>query len=110
MLPDRPDVLTEKYSMHDWTLLSVSIDWDQGQARFDLRSPSGPRYILASEFLNLIVPRARPWGPSVSINTHVGPTAGKDGYLRLAIEMQSGDRIEIVARQIEITDKTQNPA
>jgi len=44
----------------------------------------------------------QPWGPSVSINKCDGPVAQESGGFRLVIEMQSGDEIELVARQFDM--------
>ena len=95
--------------MHDWTLLSLEVDWGTGEVRLGIESPSGQTSIRALDLYELRVPRARAWGPSVSINAVEGPSAQKDGRLRLAIEMQSGDLIEIVARSIEMPPAVRNP-
>lgn len=91
-------------SMHDWSLLSVAIDWKSGDVRIDVRSPSGETSIRASDLREIHMPRYRAWGPSVSIYTVTGPAPRDDGLVSLAIEMQSGDRIEIVARSIEMPE------
>lgn len=88
--------------MHDWSLLSLTVDWSIGDARIVVRSPSGDLAILAAELRELHVPRHRPWGPSVSINAVIGPIQEQDGPANLVIEMQSDDRIQIVARTIEL--------
>jgi hypothetical protein len=88
--------------MHDWSLLSLNVDWAAGDARVVLRSPSGEVSIRASELRELHAPRHRPWGPSASINAVNGPIQGPDEQASLVIEMQSGDSIRIVARAIEM--------
>jgi hypothetical protein len=95
--------------MHDWTLLSLEVDWGTGEVRLGVVSPSGQACIRAFDLYELRVPRARAWGPSVSINAVEGPSPQEDGWLRLAIEMQSGDLIEIVARSIEMPPSVRNP-
>lgn len=88
--------------MHDWSLLSLAVDWGTGEVQLSVQSPAGQSSIRALDLHELHVPRARAWGPSVSINTVDGPTPREDGLVRLAIEMQSGDLIEIVARSFEM--------
>lgn len=83
--------------MHDWTLNSVTLDWRSGNTRLDLLSPRGEAVLLAHATSEVHVPRRMEWGPSVSINCVHGPAQREDGLFRLAIEMQSGDRIELVA-------------
>ena len=95
--------------MHDWTLLSLEVDWGDGEVRLCIKSPSGLTSIRAFDLYELRVPRARTWGPSVSINAVDGPSPQEDGRVRLAIEMQSGDLIEIVARSIEMPLSVRNP-
>jgi hypothetical protein len=90
--------------MHDWSLLSLTVDWEIGDACIVVRSPSGHASIRASELRELHVPRHRPWGPSASINIVTGPLQGPDGHASLIIEMQSGDQIQIVARSIEMPE------
>jgi hypothetical protein len=88
--------------MHDWSLLSLNVDWAAGAARIVVRSPSGEASIRATGLYELHAPRRRSWGPSASINTVKGPTQGTDEHTSLIIEMQSGDSIRIVARAIEM--------
>jgi len=95
--------------MHDWTLLSLEIDWGVGEARLCVDSPSGRTSIRAFDLYELRVPRTQAWGPSASINEVDGPSPQEDGRVRLAIEMQSGDLIEIVARSIEMPLSVRNP-
>ncbi len=95
--------------MHDWTLLSLRIDWASGDVLIVIRGPKAEDEIHAAGALEIHIPRALPWGPSVSINAVTGPTAVENGLSSLAIEMQSGDTIKIVARSFNIPDSVRNP-
>ena len=87
--------------MHEWTLVSIQFDWRAARVTLRLRRPdAGPTDIVADGVLRLDVPRRNPWGPSVSINRVLGPTSPEGeagGAQRIAIEMQSGDVITVVA-------------
>jgi hypothetical protein len=48
------------------------------------------------------LPRQLPSGPSDAVDRCDGPTRLQSGGYGLAIEMQSGDKIELVARQFEM--------
>ena len=89
-------------TMHDWLLISISMDWDLGRLTVELRdSASTVRVVTAVGVRNLQVPKETPWGPSNSVNSssiEVLPAGTK----RLQIEMQSGDVIEVVAEQLSI--------
>jgi hypothetical protein len=87
--------------MHDWTLNRLTVDWEAGEVEVSLDMWQGPRLIRALGLKHLRVGREFPWGPSVSVNGVVGPTAVEDGHL-LLIEMQSGDPIEIVASSFQM--------
>ena len=92
-------------TMHDWTFLSVSVDWKAGTARLAF-IPFGdgdePKHIVATGLSDLRLPRKLPWGRSVSVNSSKGPILIDGGGYRLSIEMQTGDQIEIVAAQFEM--------
>jgi hypothetical protein len=89
--------------LHDWTLVRIAVEWEAGTVRVDLQSPSGPRCLCAAGLQDLRVPQSTPWGPSISVNAVRGPL-GKPSQdtTTLAIEMQSGDVIEITARSFDI--------
>jgi hypothetical protein len=84
--------------MHDWTLISISFEWETGIAVLAFRR-DGPQLVSvrAEGVSNLEVPRLNEWGPSVSVNEVRGPTNGLTGSQTLEIEMQSGDVIRITA-------------
>jgi len=84
--------------MHDWTLLSVLFEWRSGRVTLAFKTEGSKSVKLtANGVFELHVPRLNEWGPSVSVNKVLGPTDGASGRRELEIEMQSGDRIQIVA-------------
>lgn len=87
--------------MHDWTFVSLSIDWKLGEATLVfLNQNSEPTPLLIHGIFSLCLPRKLEWGMSVSVNSTAGPLILQDGKVKLGIEMQSGDLIEIVADSI----------
>lgn len=93
----------ESYQMHDWILVEVRVDWGAGRVQLDLsRKPGELSQVIARDFRKVEVPRRQEWGESVSVMTHVGPDQYDVDLRRLSILMQSGDSIEIVAREIEM--------
>jgi len=88
--------------MHDWTLMTISVDWERAVARLEFRWNDESRTVTAVGLSNLCLPRKLPWGPSVSVNRGIGPTKLESGEYSFVIEMQSGDEIELVAQQFEI--------
>ncbi len=90
--------------MHDWTLVSVSVDWKAGAVVLALDGPLKASTLVARGVRDFHMPRRFEWGPSVSVNETNGPSAVADGLYRLAIEMQSGDIIEIVAEGFDFPD------
>lgn len=94
--------------MHDWTLVSLKLDWKTGQVTLDLRNPTSDHVsLIATDVSSLQVPRMAEWGPSVSVNSVSGPTNLEDGRQHLTIEMQSGDIIAITARLFKMPAKLQ---
>jgi hypothetical protein len=93
----------ESKQMHDWTLVAIDIDWSTGRMQLDLHPRPGERaHVIARDFRRIEVPRRQEWGASVSILSHDGPHEYETDLRRLAILMQSGDSIEIIAREIEM--------
>ncbi|MFC5472814.1 hypothetical protein [Paraherbaspirillum soli] len=89
--------------MHDWTFLSLSFDWKSGQAKLDFRNrDSNLGSLIAIDVTNLCVPRIQDWGPSQSVNTMTGPIPCGNGVSKVQIEMQSGDCIEIDAKNFNL--------
>ncbi|WP_133817468.1 hypothetical protein [Tahibacter aquaticus] len=87
--------------MHDWTLVSTSVDWALGVGRLDVRWDGFDYELRFSGLQRFTMPREFGWGPSVSINVVRGPEDSL-GKQRLQIEMQSGDVIEIIAESFEL--------
>ena len=92
------------YSMHDWTVRSVSIDWKIGAATISLTrfGDGAPVVIAAHDVRDIHIPRKFEWGPSVSILTTQGPDSVEGGQFSLLIQMQSGDMIRIVASRFDL--------
>jgi hypothetical protein len=90
------------FALHDWTLVSISYDWETSGAVFHLQGPDGERELVALKATNLSVPHSAPWGSSVSINQIEGSTVDESGNLTVKIEMQSGDVISLQAASIEL--------
>ncbi|MFC3531418.1 hypothetical protein ACFOLG_04405 [Vogesella facilis] len=79
--------------LHDATLLLIEVDWEQGNCRLHLQTTShGKGFLLFPALRAIHIPHHQPWGPSVSINSHVQLTTGE-----WEIEMQSGDILQIQA-------------
>ncbi|MDO9163300.1 MAG: hypothetical protein Q8Q45_00120 [Methylococcaceae bacterium] len=89
-------------NVHDWTLVSIVMTWNVGEIEFvfkDQKSHIVKGYIY--DFTELKIPKLQPWGKSVSINSlEITPEGNNDKKIRL--EMQSGDVIEVTAKNIEI--------
>ena len=88
--------------MHDSTLLSIFLDWKSGSATLEFRTDaSSSAKITAHGVCELHIPRLNEWGASVSVNKMSGPSDIGAGRRELEIEMQSGDRIRIVAASFD---------
>ena len=91
--------------MHDWTLNSITIDWQEAAVVITFRHASGESVLTATGFTLLRVPKQNSWGPSHSVNDVIGPVTLADGMAHLTIEMQSGDHIEIEAELIQMPEE-----
>jgi hypothetical protein len=93
--------------LHDAVLDRIVVDWEAGTATLSLDSceDQSRQFAIKAEGLRaLLLPRREPWGQGgvTSVNDmRQRPTS--DGGTHLDIEMQSGDRIEIEARQINVS-------
>jgi hypothetical protein len=88
--------------MHDWTLVSILFEWKSGCVTLEFRANrSKSAKLTAHGVCALHVPRLNDWGPSVSVNGVFGPSNGASGRRELEVEMQSGDRIRIVAASFD---------
>ena len=84
--------------MHDWTLKSVLFEWELARVTLILENleAQGTR-LVAEDVVDLCVPLQKEWGPSASVNKLIGPSETGNGKQKLAIEMQSGDTLVIIA-------------
>ena len=84
--------------MHDWTLVSILFEWKSGCVTLEFKTHrSNSAKLTANGVSELHVPRLNDWGPSASVNGVLGPSDGPSGRREFEVEMQSGDRIRIVA-------------
>ena len=89
--------------MHDWTFVRLEFDWLNGFASLVFNNARSEEVIvLAKGVKHLQVPKREEWGESVSVNETDGPRSIKNGLSYLAIEIQSGDKIEIEAKSISM--------
>lgn len=84
--------------MHDWTLISLFIEWKDAIATVKLQAGVGEKNLIASGLTNILIPKKDDWGSSTSINEIIGPLALANGLQLVEIQMQSGDMIRIEAK------------
>lgn len=88
--------------LHDWTLISISATWKVGIVEFIfIDQLSHHRKVCAYDFTELNVPRLQSWGRSVSVNS-MEIAAAPHNQVKGRLEMQTGDVIEVVAREIAL--------
>ena len=86
--------------MHDWTLLNIQLDWEEGKLEIRLLDNSSKEQIISAEgVMNVNIPRHFEWGKSVSVN-EIRALTQHDGKFNLIIQMQSGDEIKLLASKI----------
>ncbi len=111
---------------HDGALLDIVVDWQAAtvtlriyinRAAIDASSlpfggqqehqelhepelPTGTYSVIVRGFVDLRVPQQRPWGPSVYVDD-LSLEEQPDGSVRLSVQMQSGDVIEVVGGMVE---------
>lgn len=89
-------------NLHDATLLSVHVDWADGLATIELESsPDVVLKLMALGLREFSLTKREEWGPSVSVNG-VALETNDAGELTVRIEMQSGDRVKLVAEQVAV--------
>lgn len=92
--------------MHDWTLVILMIDWPKGMVTITFKNTCSDEVFLVAEGLvDFKIPKREDWGESVSVNVVEGPSILENGNTYLAIEMQSGDKIELEASSISLPDR-----
>jgi hypothetical protein len=90
--------------MHDWTLLSISFDWEAARVTVLLRTHGAVvKTLVANDVVDVKIPKRQEWGPSVSVNTTSEVPSATAATTNLKIEMQTGDVIEIVAGTFTLT-------
>jgi hypothetical protein len=88
--------------LHDAILQTVALNWEQKTCSFELLVFSDPGKSAAPHVLeffgvtHLVLPHTDAWGPSSSVNacSHEAGT--------FKVEMQSGDTIEVAARECSL--------
>ena len=89
--------------MHDWTLVSLMVEWIKGMVTITFKnSDSNQVFLVAEGLTDLKIPKREDWGESVSVNEVEGPNSLGNGNSYIAIEIQSGDKIELEARSISL--------
>lgn len=58
--------------------------------------------IEATGLTDIHIPMLNTWGPSISVNEVLGPLSTENGLQRMTIEMQSGDVITLLAKELKI--------
>lgn len=79
--------------LHDSKLLSVEVLWSEARCRIRLLLPSGKHLLEFANVSMIRISQKTPRGSSISVNG-----ASETGGV-IAIEMQSGDTIEIAATE-----------
>jgi len=91
--------------MHDWTFVTLLVDWLKGMVTITFKnSSSNEVFLVAEDLADLKVPKSEDWGGSVSVNEVDGPRVLENGNSYIGIEIQSGDKIEIEARSISLPE------
>lgn len=91
--------------MHDWTILSVQFEWMESTIIIKLLNRNSQEVeLLVRDSKLLHIPKQEDWGESSSVNEIIGPTLLENGNHFLAIEIQSGDKIELEGGDIIMPD------
>jgi hypothetical protein len=89
--------------MHDWSLISIHIDWIQSNLKIHLKNTqSEDKIYLVEKFTAFNLSRKNEWGESISINQILNYSTLLNGNIYLKIEIQSGDILEIEAKKIQL--------
>ena len=95
-LPAIPD-------LHDAVLERITVDWSRKLVRIIVTAvPGGLVMISAKGFRAIDVPRREPWGASDFVNGVVVNEL-EDSGISIVVEMQSGDRIELICDRFAVT-------
>jgi len=91
--------------MHDWTFVTLLVEWLKGVVTITFKNSSSNEVFLIAEGLaDLRVPKREDWDESVSVNEVDGPRILENGNSYIGIEIQSGDKVEIEARSISLPE------
>jgi len=91
--------------MHDWILVSISAEWIKGVVTVTFKNHESDQVMLITDGLaNLRIPKREGWRESVSVNEVSGPILLSNGNYHLALEIQSGDKIELEAKSIKMPE------
>jgi hypothetical protein len=93
---------SDRSSLHDATLISLGPEWRDGRVRSTVRSADGVRTVEFAGVEDLRLSHRLPWGPSEQIDD-VSLENLPPG-IRVRIQMQSGDTIEIACRSVSLSD------
>ncbi|MCE1271668.1 MAG: hypothetical protein LWW88_08900 [Acinetobacter sp.] len=95
--------MKEKIDMHDWSLISIHIDWAESSLKVQLRNnQSEDVALIAEKFKSFHIANNTEWGKSISINQILDFSILENGNSRIIIEIQSGDLFEIEAKKITL--------
>ncbi len=87
--------------MHDWTLVSLFVNWKESCLVIKLlNNNSVPIDVVLEGIKSVSIPKWEEWGESLSINTF--NVIDDSTFKTLEIEMQSGDIIKAIAKNISL--------
>jgi hypothetical protein len=100
MIPEKLKVELEL--LHDGVLLSADMRWSEAKVVLTVRTGAGDKRVVVHEATRLECPRDLPWGPSICINEiRINPVPASV-TLRVEIEMQSGDVLVILGKEVRL--------
>ena len=100
------------HDYHDATLLTASVTWETGTTVLTFKLCSEPEQKVSLVIRDTAFfewPRRFPWGKSVSVNgMKITAADGNDEQRQVEIEMQSGDKIIVVGKEV-LEDENASP-
>ncbi len=94
--------------MHDWMLVSISVEWESATVELALLDASSQRTLLLKGVRAVSFDRSEPWGPSNSVNAVSVADDPSGRGIVLILELQSGDNVMVSASSCEL-DGAQYP-
>jgi hypothetical protein len=89
--------------LHDAGLDEIRFDWKLAKLELTFSTANGRAVLRADGATSVGIPRRLPWGPSSQVNkVTVSP---HPGVVRVEIEMQSGDTLQVEAKSMVITSE-----